>query len=125
MTDGMRVLNAAQMREADRITIDEIGIRSLVLMECAGRQVVSTLQQRVEDRDRERQMIADPQRIVAAIVDELDQRRELVDRRPPWFAGRLGAAVDRLDADLEDIVERQGHASAFLAAGPSGKYARS
>ena len=38
----MRVLNAAQMREADRITIDEIGIRSLVLMECAGRQVVST-----------------------------------------------------------------------------------
>jgi NAD(P)H-hydrate epimerase len=45
----MRVLNAAQMREADRITIDEIGIGSLVLMECAGRQVVSTLQQWVED----------------------------------------------------------------------------
>jgi NAD(P)H-hydrate epimerase len=45
----MRVLNAAQMREAERITIDEIGIRSLILMECAGRQVVSTLQQRVED----------------------------------------------------------------------------
>src|SRR6188508_2938240 len=37
----MRVLNAAQMREADRITIDDIGIGSLVLMECAGRQVVA------------------------------------------------------------------------------------
>ena len=45
----MRVLNAAQMREADRITIDEIGIGSLILMECAGRQVVATLEERVED----------------------------------------------------------------------------
>jgi NAD(P)H-hydrate epimerase len=45
----MRVLNAAQMREADRITIDEIGIASLVLMECAGRQVVATLEERIED----------------------------------------------------------------------------
>src|SRR5829696_2174114 len=45
----MRVLNAAQMREADRITIDDIGIGSLVLMECAGRQVVATLEERVED----------------------------------------------------------------------------
>ena len=50
----MRVLNAAQMREADRITIDEIGIRSLVLMECAGRQVVATIEERVEDLDASR-----------------------------------------------------------------------
>ncbi len=45
----MRVLNAQQMREADRVTIEEIGIPSPVLMECAGRQVVSTLQQRFDD----------------------------------------------------------------------------
>jgi NAD(P)H-hydrate epimerase len=45
----MRVLNAAQMREADRITIDEIGIGSLVLMECAGRQVVATMEERIEE----------------------------------------------------------------------------
>ena len=45
----MRVLNADQMREADRVTIQEIGIWSLVLMECAGRQVVSAIQQRFSD----------------------------------------------------------------------------
>src|SRR4051794_20632143 len=40
----MRVLNAAQMREADRRTIEEIGISSLVLMENAGRQVVAAME---------------------------------------------------------------------------------
>jgi hydroxyethylthiazole kinase-like uncharacterized protein yjeF len=40
----MRVLNAAQMREADRRTIEEIGISSLVLMENAGRQAVAAIE---------------------------------------------------------------------------------
>jgi NAD(P)H-hydrate epimerase len=40
----MRVLNAAQMREADRRTIEETGIPSLVLMENAGRQVVAAIE---------------------------------------------------------------------------------
>jgi NAD(P)H-hydrate epimerase len=40
----MRVLNAAQMREADRRTIEDIGIASLVLMENAGRQVVAAME---------------------------------------------------------------------------------
>src|SRR2546428_2774008 len=40
----MRVLNSAQMREADKRTIDDIGIPSLVLMENAGRQAVAAME---------------------------------------------------------------------------------
>ena len=46
----MRILNAAQMREADRFTIEEIGIASLVLMENAGRQVVAAMEAAYESR---------------------------------------------------------------------------
>jgi hydroxyethylthiazole kinase-like uncharacterized protein yjeF len=46
----MRILNAAQMREADRYTIEDIGIPSLVLMENAGRQVVAAIETAYEDR---------------------------------------------------------------------------
>jgi hydroxyethylthiazole kinase-like uncharacterized protein yjeF len=46
----MRILNAAQMRDADRHTIEEIGIPSLVLMENAGRQVVAAIEAAFESR---------------------------------------------------------------------------
>src|SRR3977135_4454143 len=40
----MRVLNPAEMREADRRTTDDIGIPSLVLMENTGRQAVAAME---------------------------------------------------------------------------------
>ena len=46
----MRILTAAQMRDADRHTIEEIGIPSLVLMENAGRQVVAAIEAAYEAR---------------------------------------------------------------------------
>ncbi|MBP7778985.1 MAG: NAD(P)H-hydrate dehydratase [Acidobacteria bacterium] len=45
----LRVLNARQMRAADRRTIDDVGIGSIVLMENAGRQVVAALETLVDD----------------------------------------------------------------------------
>src|SRR5258705_11472707 len=45
----MRILNAAQMREADRRTVDDIGIPSLVLMENAGRQAVAAMEAMYND----------------------------------------------------------------------------
>jgi ADP-dependent NAD(P)H-hydrate dehydratase / NAD(P)H-hydrate epimerase len=45
----MRILTADQMREADRRTIEEIGVPSLVLMENAGRQVVAVMDAAFDD----------------------------------------------------------------------------
>jgi NAD(P)H-hydrate epimerase len=48
----MRVLTATQMREADRRTIEDVGLPSMVLMENAGRQVVTAIDATFDDADQ-------------------------------------------------------------------------
>ena len=62
----MRILNAKQMREADRTTIDDVGLPSIVLMENAGRQVVAALESLYDDLNDQR---------VAIIARQGQQRR--------------------------------------------------
>ena len=50
----MRVLTAEQMREADRRTIEEVGIPSIALMENAGHQIVSAIHATIEDLESRR-----------------------------------------------------------------------
>ena len=50
----MRVLTSEQMREADRRTINEIGIPGIVLMENAGRQIVSAMEAHIEGEGEKR-----------------------------------------------------------------------
>src|SRR5918996_1799364 len=45
----MRVLNTQQMRDADRQTIDDVGLPSVVLMENAGRQAVAAMEAAFDD----------------------------------------------------------------------------
>lgn len=44
----MRILTSEQMREADRRTIHEVGIPGIVLMENAGRQIVSAMEAHID-----------------------------------------------------------------------------
>lgn len=45
----MKIATAAEMREIDRITIEEVGIPGMVLMENAGIQVVNTIKEMLEN----------------------------------------------------------------------------
>jgi NAD(P)H-hydrate epimerase len=104
----MRVLNAAQMQDADRYTIHEIGLPSIVLMENAGRAVVAAMEATYEDLLSRR---------VAVLVgrgnnggDGLVVARTLLQRGADVAVFLLGRAADvRGDARINlEILARLG-----------------
>jgi len=104
----MRVVNGDQMREADRRTIQDIGVPSAVLMENAGRQVVSAMETAFEKL---------PDARVAVLAGRGNNGGDgFVIARVLWQAGvdvqayLLGTAADvRGDARLNlDILGRLG-----------------
>ena len=98
----MRLLNAAQMREADRQTIEDVGIASIVLMENAGRQVVGAIESTFDDLDRMR----------VAVLAEQMQRISRLAHRVIWvnplksapgykpLAAGMAAALPHVDVFL-------------------------
>src|SRR5580658_8549004 len=50
----MKILTAAQMREIDRLTIEDLGMPSLTLMENAGARFVEVLEARFAPLDKQR-----------------------------------------------------------------------
>ena len=51
-------------------------------------------------------MVANPEGIIAAPIDKLDQCNKFVDARMPGLGRRLGTAMDGLDADAQSRVEQ-------------------
>jgi NAD(P)H-hydrate epimerase len=105
---AMRVVNGDQMREADRRTIQDIGVPSAVLMENAGRQVVSAMETAFDQLAEAR---------VAVLAGRGNNGGDgFVVARVLWQAGvdvqvyLVGAAADvRGDARLNlDILGRLG-----------------
>jgi hydroxyethylthiazole kinase-like uncharacterized protein yjeF len=104
----MRLLDAAQMREADRRTIGELGIPSLVLMENAGRQVVDAMAASFGDAaDRRVSVLCGPGNNGG---DGFVVARVLHERGAEVFACLLGSTGKvRGDARVNlDILERLG-----------------
>ena len=86
------------------------------------------LQQRIEDRHREGDVVAAPERVVAAAIHKLDQSAHLLDAGQPRPGCRLRTAMDGHEADLELVVEHQVHrillTAKAIGAGPPRTYQR-
>lgn len=115
----MKILSAEQMREADRRTIEELGIPGAVLMECAGRGVMTELLHRYGH------LAPGPVAILCGKGnnggDGLVVARQLFDRG--WQVATLvlaDAAAIKGDARLNlDILQRLGAPVRFVPDGAS------
>src|SRR5262249_25502725 len=67
------------------------------------------LEQGVENGSGKGDVIAAPQRVVAAAVDELNELAQFLDRGLPRSCRWLAAAMDGHDADLQAAFEHQSY----------------
>ena len=115
----MRILTASQMREADRRTIDDLGIPSIVLMENAGRAVAEALHNAFDDLTERRIAILCGRGNNGG--DGFVVARTLAERRLDVVVYLLGEAAD-VGGDAKrnlDILGRLGHPLVELPDGPA------
>ncbi|MXY24697.1 MAG: NAD(P)H-hydrate dehydratase [Acidobacteria bacterium] len=110
----MRVVTATQMREADRLTIDERGVPSLELMERAGREVVAAIDDRLSER-----LDGGPVTVLCGrgnnggdgwVVARLLRERGLQD-----IAGVLLGRIEDIAGDAREMLERARSAGVSIA----------
>ena len=108
-----RVLNSAQMREADRRTIEAIGIPSIELMESAGRAVVMAIDAAFEDLTSKRVAVlcgrgnngGDGFVVARLLVERGIDVRTCLAGQAADVKGDARANLDRLRALGADVVE--------------------
>jgi|ERR1700683_2594673 len=140
----MKILTAAQMRDADRVTTERYGIPSLQLMENAGAGVAEFLRSEVPDIKKRRVLIlcgkgnnggdgfvvarrlremgADPQVLLFATPDSM--RGDAAANLKRWQAdgGAFRTVRDSAawEADREDLLDAEFIVDALLGTGLSG-----
>lgn len=117
----MRVLTTTQMRDADRTTIDAVGLPSIVLMENAGRQVVDAMEQQVSDLYGQRIAVVCGKghnggdgfvvaRLLASAGAEVSVYLAVPETAVRGDARQTLSALRALDLDVADATEPDGWA---------------
>ena len=88
----MQVVTAAEMREMDRITIEDVGIAGVVLMENAGRAVADKVRELCDVLTHEKELLTANR--PEALPDVLEQQKRILHDAKRLEPERMGALRD-------------------------------